>query len=105
MITPSRNEDKINSGEVPVARVRPHPDVIVQLMGDEIVLLHLRTDQFYELNRTAARLWDLLSAGYTPVQIKEQMALEYEVDPARLASEIEAILSELKEKDLVVAYE
>jgi hypothetical protein len=105
MITPSLDEDQMNSGEALVARVRPHPDVIVQSIGDEIVLLHLRTDQFYELNRTAARLWDLLSAGYTPVQIKEQMALEYDIDPARLGGEIAAMLSELKKKDLVVAYE
>ncbi len=83
--------------------LRSHPDVIAQRMNDKVVLLHLGTNRFYELNSTGARLWDLLSAGHSVVEIQQQLLLEFDVEPARLDAEIAAILTSLQEKDLVHA--
>ena len=85
--------------------VRPNPDVIAQRMGDEVALLHLRTNRFYELNRTGARLWDLLSAGYDLAQIQEQMLREFDVDTAQLANEIDEIVTSMKDEDLVTSHD
>lgn len=90
------------SGEL---RVRVDPDIVAQPLGDGVVLLHLRTDHFYELNRTGAVLWNLLSAGLTPAQAHQQIAREYRVDPELLAGEIGAMLSELRACDLLVVHE
>ena len=81
--------------------LRPNPDVIAQRMRDDVVLVHLRTDRIYELNRTGARLWELISAGYDLVQIQAQMLQEFDVDAAQLLEEIKEILALMQKKDLV----
>lgn len=81
--------------------LRPNPDVIAQNMGNTVVLLHLGTDRFYELNRTAARLWELISGGYDLIQIREQMLLEFDVNAEQLESELESILASMRNENLV----
>lgn len=82
--------------------LRPNPDVIAQSMGQTVVLLHLGTDRFYELNRTAARLWELISGGYDLVQVQEQMLLEFDVNADQLANELDSILTSMKDEKLVI---
>jgi hypothetical protein len=76
--------------------------VIAQLLGGEMVLLHIRTNQFYELNPTAARLWNLICDGRSLEQITQQLLSEYDVQPAQLNAELETMLAELKQRELVV---
>jgi Coenzyme PQQ synthesis protein D (PqqD) len=82
-------------------RYRPNPHVLVQDLGPDLMVLHLGTNRFYELNRTAARLWELLVAGQDATQIQQQLLQEYEVSPARLASEVEAMLASLASQELI----
>jgi hypothetical protein len=84
--------------------VRPNPDVLVQRLGQEVILLHLRTNRFFDLNRTAARLWELLSEGHSRSRIEEQVLKEFDVPAVQLAREIDAFLSELLAEDLVIAH-
>lgn len=88
-----------------VHRIRPHMNVIAQKLDDQLVLLHIQTNQFYELNSTAARLWQLLSDGLSFEQIKAQILCEYDVQPEQLEAELVAMLTELKKRELVVTDE
>ena len=81
--------------------LRPDPDVIAQSMGDMVVLLHLGTDRFYELNPTTARVWELIGGGYDLTQIKEQMLLEFDVPASQLATELEDVIASMKDEKLV----
>ena len=81
--------------------VKPNPQVVFQRVGNSVILFHLRTDRFYELNSTGARLWELLSSGYAPARIHEQMLQEFRVEPAELAAEIGRLLASMTEEDLV----
>ena len=45
-----------------------------------MILLHLRTNRFFELNRTGARFWELLGSGLALQEIREKMMEEFEVD-------------------------
>ncbi len=96
------------AGDDPAGRarkVRPDTDVISQRIGDECVLVHPRTDRIYALNRTGARVWELLSAGYDRARVHEQMLQEFEVSPAQLARDIDAIVTSLQNEGLVTAEE
>ena len=84
------------------ARFFPDPDVICQRMGQEIVLLNLRTDRFYELNSTAARLWELLCAEPETGLLQEILLSEFEVEPGQLASDIRALIASLKQEGLII---
>jgi coenzyme PQQ synthesis protein D (PqqD) len=81
--------------------IKPNPNVIFRRLGNEIVLFHLETDRFYELNDTAARFWELLSDNEGGAQIQEKMLAEFEIESDDLAKEAEALVASLKKEDLV----
>ena len=86
---------------LPLLSVKPNPNVIFRRLGDEIVLFHLQTDRFYELNGTAARFWELLCEPDGGARIHEKMMAEFAVDADDLANETEALLASLRKEDLV----
>ena len=85
--------------------MKPNPNVLFKRLGDEMVLFHLDTDHFYELNGTAARFWELLHQGRDAAEVREQMLQEFAVNPEEFAGEAEAFLESLREEDLICADE
>ena len=81
--------------------VRPNANVLSKRLADEMVLFHLDTDHFYELNGTAARFWELLHAGHTPEEVRQLMLEEFSVNPEQFAEEAEALLNSLRQEDLI----
>lgn len=81
-------------------RLCPCAEVVSQRMGDEIVLIHLGTNRIYQMNRTSARVWELLSAGHDLESIRAVMCEEFDVDEASLMREMEAFLQLLTEEKL-----
>jgi hypothetical protein len=71
-------------------------------MGDDFVLIHLRSTHIYRLNRTAARLWELMMAGHGQEHILQQMLAEFDVTEEQLAREVDAFMSLLSSDNLVV---
>ncbi len=84
------------------ARLQPHPDVVASRVGDELVLVHLGSDRILSLNRTAARVWDLVCAGGDPREIRERILAEFDVTPADLERDVTGLLEVLRSHDLVV---
>jgi hypothetical protein len=80
-----------------------NPDVVHQRVGDDVVLVHLKTNQIFALNETGARFWELLSAGGTRPEIEAAMMAEFEVEPAALATEIDTLLAALAREGIVRA--
>ncbi len=85
----------------PASVVRPNPNVIFRRLGDEIVLFHLVTDRFYELNGTGARFWQLLVESHDTAEVRRQMLEEFAIDPHQFDAEAEALLLALHEQDLI----
>jgi hypothetical protein len=95
-------EDKGMVPAVPGStKIRPDPNVLAKRVDDEIVLVHLETNRIYELNRTAASLWDLLGTGLTPAELEQRLALEFDVERDHVAHEIEELLSQLASEQLI----
>jgi hypothetical protein len=86
-----------------VQRFRVSPDAVHNALGDQIVLINVRTNEIYELNRTGARFWQLLSAGHDLARIRQLMLQEFEVDETVLDREIEGLLASLESAGLIVA--
>jgi hypothetical protein len=77
--------------------------VVARRLEEETVLVHLRTNRIYTLNPTAARLWELLEAGYDRSGIRSRMLGEFDVEGAQLDREIEEILGSLSAEGLLAA--
>ena len=61
----------------------PNPDVVSRRLGDEVVLVHLKTNRIFSLSPTGARFWELLSDGKSRTEIEAALLQEYEVTPKR----------------------
>lgn len=84
-------------------RYRPHPDVIGQRLGNEQVLVHLPSERIFELNRTAARIWDLLQSTASLEEIERRLLTEFDISAEQLAVEMQQLVQSLLDKDLLVA--
>jgi hypothetical protein len=72
-------------------------------MGDFAVVIHLGTNRIYELNSTAAQVWEHLRSGVTVDATLAQLAQDYEAPPAIIRSEVHGIIGELLAESLIVA--
>lgn len=86
-------------------RWQPHPQAVVQRLGDSMVLVHMETDRIFELNLTATRLWELLSEGQSHSAIKFRLLNEFDVDEDVLKDEIDATLDMFIVERMIVADE
>jgi hypothetical protein len=81
--------------------MKQNPNVISRRIGDDIVLFHLDSDRFYELNGTAARFWELLSEGQDTAEIRNQLLEEFSVEAEQLDGEATNLLDSLQREDLI----
>jgi len=86
----------------PDDRIRLSPDVVTQRMGNDMVLVHLKTNRIYDLNRTAARLWELMGQEESISNVRDRMLGEFDVDKMTLQSEILETITALKKEGLLV---
>jgi hypothetical protein len=80
---------------------QPNPDVVAQRVQDEVVLVNLRTNEIYTLNRTAARAWELIAEGLDRPGVEAGLADEFSADETQVGSELDGLLNELLEKELI----
>jgi hypothetical protein len=70
-------------------------------LGDEFVILDPRGGLYYGLNAVGARIWDLLATPCTRGVLADALLAEFEVEPKRLASDLDDLLAALVERRLV----
>jgi Coenzyme PQQ synthesis protein D (PqqD) len=83
-------------------RITPNPDVLAKAVGGDIVLVHLKTNRIYELNRTAGRLWVLLQEGLSPDEIETRLLEEFSADREMVKLEMGALIEELLDEQLLL---
>jgi hypothetical protein len=82
--------------------LKPSPDVICRELGNAGVLVHLGTNEIFELNVTGYRVWQLLQEGLDRSGIESALLREFTVDPDQLRREIGDLLDGLAAKHLIV---
>jgi len=76
-------------------RFHVSPDAVANRMGDQIVLVHVGTDRIFELNQTAARIWDLLALGHNRNEIQKILLEEFRISESIATQQIEELLATL----------
>ncbi len=80
----------------------PSNQVIFQKLDQNLILIHTQTNQIFDLNETGARLWELLSNGYSVSQARSALLNEFEVSETQLDEEMaQTVDLFVKEKLLV----
>lgn len=76
-------------------------EVMDRSVGDETVLLHLATGTYYGLDPVGARIWELITAGHTLGEIRDQMLQEYAVEAQQLEGDLFRLVHDLLDQGLV----
>lgn len=81
--------------------MRINPDVVARRLEQEVVLVHLGSNEIYTLNATGARFWELLGEGLGLEDVKRSLESEFEVDRRSLDDEVERLVAELTDQGLL----
>jgi len=81
---------------------KPSSEVVsTKIDDDECVLLSLDTQQYYSLNETGSRIWELLSEGYGPEAIASAITNEWTTTPEDALTHVQSFLRKLCDEGLV----
>jgi hypothetical protein len=83
-------------------KVRTHPDVVFQKLGDESVLLNLRTGVYWGLNPTGALIWDEIVRHGDMTRAAAALQEKFEGNPAEMRSTVQNLIRDLSREGLVV---
>lgn len=70
-------------------------------LGNEAVILNLKSGIYYGLNEVGARIWQLLQQPQTVLSIRDKILDEFEIDPETCQQDVLAILQDLKMAELI----
>jgi hypothetical protein len=82
-------------------RIAPTPEVMFRAVGEEAVLLHLKSEIYMGLDPVGARMWTLLTESESIENAYQALLGEYDVDGQRLRRDLEEFIGKLVENDLV----
>jgi hypothetical protein len=77
------------------------PDAVANRMGDQVVVVHVGTDRIFELNFSAARIWDLLSEGKDRTEIARTISQEFSLPEAVAVRQIQDLLQSLIAENII----
>jgi hypothetical protein len=70
-------------------------------LGSEAVILNLRSGVYFGLDPVGARVWDLIQKPITVAHLRATLLDEFEVDAARLNSDLTDLLGNMQAEGLV----
>ena len=89
--------------EPPRGSLRQGRDAVSNRLGEGGVLVNLRTNRIFELNATGMRAWELIGEGHTQGEIERTLEQEFEVEGARVRTELATLIGDLAREGLVDA--
>lgn len=82
-------------------RVTVAPDVLFRLVGDEAVLLNLKSELYLGLDPVGTRMWTVLNEASSVQAAYDVLLQEYDVEPNRLRQDLDELLGQLLEQGLI----
>lgn len=79
----------------------PSPEVLMQTVVGESVLLDLRSQKYFGLNQVGTRAWQLLQDGGDVATVHARLRDEYDVSAAELERDLDALFENLLRAGLV----
>ena len=70
-------------------------------VGDEIIVLDLRSNAYLSINQSGIVLWEMLVDGSTPARMTERLVSDYSLDKDRARTDVEAFVAMLTERRLL----
>lgn len=84
-----------------MSKVQISDDVLLRSLPDEMVLLNVRTGRYYGLNRTGARILELIAAAGDTCTTAEQISKEFGIPIREASAEIAELCKHLESHSLI----
>jgi hypothetical protein len=72
-----------------------------ELQEGDLAILNLKDGVYYGLNSVGSRIWALLQAPVTVMELRDALLAEYDVDVDGCTRELVALLNDLSNKELI----
>ncbi|MEK7834193.1 MAG: PqqD family protein [Acidobacteriota bacterium] len=82
-------------------RVAVTPDTLINVVGEEAVLLNLKNEQYYGLDVMGTQMWQALTASDSIRAAYEKLLSEYDVSDEVLQKDLNDLLEKLLTNGLV----
>lgn len=76
-------------------------EVLFQEVSGEAVLLDLKSEQYFGLDKVGTHIWHLLNENLPEENIIERLLQQYEVDRSTLEVDVSQLLDQLEKAGLV----
>jgi hypothetical protein len=83
------------------SRIAIAPDVLVSEVGDESVLLNLKSESYFGLDEMGTRMYKALTGSESVQAAYDSLLAEYEVEPEVLRRDLSGLIQKLLEHGLV----
>jgi hypothetical protein len=77
-------------------------DIVSGEIDGEMFLMSIESGQYYVLNDTASRVWEILEESSTIARICETLQEEYRIDPEGCQRDTVAFVHELLTRNIIV---
>lgn len=81
--------------------LRRNPDVLVQILDDEALLLLPTSDGVLHLNRTATAFWELLEEPQPLEDVARQLAKEFQVPADAVLADLRPLVENLVQHEAI----
>lgn len=88
--------------DIMAASLSPSPDAVESAVGDETVILHLKSGVYFGLDPMGTRIWAMLKEGTSSAGICKRLADEFGVSEKIVEGDARRFLSDLKANDIVI---
>jgi len=82
-------------------RVLRRPDVLVNVLGDESVILNLTSERYFGLDSVGTSMWSALTGLESIEEAYHSLLDEFDVDKNLLQKDLTALIEMLVENELV----
>lgn len=82
-------------------RITLAPDVLIQELAGESVLLNLNSEEYFGLDDIGTRMIAVLNESDSVAIAQAQLLQEYEVEPAQLSQDLRSLIRELQTHGLI----
>jgi len=84
--------------------MKVNKQILFQKLGEEAVILHLESEQYFGLNEIGTRIWEVLKQEGSTEKALPILLEEYNIEEEILRNDIEELIADLvKEKILTHA--
>lgn len=82
-------------------RVQRSDEVLMQEVGDEVVLLDLASERYFGLDPVGTRIWQLIADGAELSRVHTELCAEFEAEPEHIQEDLLELVRQLSAAGLV----